>query len=717
MKEEQINALLRDARAGEQDAFTALYNATSQDVYQTIRSMVRSEQLALDIQQEVYIRAFTHLDQLGDPSKFPSWLRVIAVNQTRTELRKQTPILFTELEREDGPEIPEISDDRPERFPELALEQKETAELVQEILGSLTDSQRLLVGMYYYEQIPVTKIAQDLNLSPGTVKTQLSRSRRKVETRVRALEEKGVKLYGLSPMPFLLALLRRLKPAEKAEKQVLADALTESGVAQTAMIHVGKGLFHTVAGKVLAGLAAAAIIGGGIAGFSWYRNRSTEPAVGDARLNNTAYLTDDRKTPEDSSLQTEDGTSEETADVIVTGKDSPEDLTETPTEATTETPTEPPTNPPTEPPTEAPTEPPTEPPTNPVGADDHIGPAPEPASPQPTNPAPSDTAPTDPIVSTDPTNPTDPAVPSSENTEPYFLRWYWLNHEDMGSMDLSDGLDPRDRYILCVEVRGDLAPSVTMDREDVIDLNYQGKEDSDDGIGRYTWAVTYAGSGTVHLSCALGSEPQGSLAIENPERPAAFLRAYWASWKTDSSGNTIPDKLIGDQDTLWVCVQNADQPNIYTDDPSVLEIGYQYERRGNWNEYDYGLLVEVKGCGTAHVYVEMEGKLVYSCTVQAPENPKSIVRFQWMNENETSTYGVGDFNYIEMLVEGNEIPRVYSDNPDIVSLTNVNGVGYEHERIRGYYFKADMLAPGIANIVCEYEGRIAYEFQVTVNNE
>ena len=68
MKEERIDALLQNAREGDQDAFTALYNATSQDVYQTIRSMVRSEQLALDIQQEAYIRAFSRLDQLGDPS-------------------------------------------------------------------------------------------------------------------------------------------------------------------------------------------------------------------------------------------------------------------------------------------------------------------------------------------------------------------------------------------------------------------------------------------------------------------------------------------------------------------------------------------------------------------------------------------------------------------------------------------------------------------------
>ncbi len=454
MKEERIDALLQNARAGDQDAFTALYNATSQDVYQTIRSMVRSEQLALDIQQEVYIRAFTHLDQLEAPSKFSSWLRVIAVNQTRTELRKQTPILFTELEREDGPEIPEISDDRPEQFPELVLEQKETAELVQEILGSLTDSQRLLVGMYYYEQIPVTKIAEDLGVSPGTVKSQLSRSRKKVEAGIRALEEKGVRLFGLSPMPFLLALLRRLKPAEKAEKQVLADALTESGVAETAMIRVGTGFFHTIAGKALAGLTAVAIIGGGIAGFSWYRNRKTAPTVGDVQLINTVNQTDNPSISEDSSMQTEpqNGTSEETEEVIVTVEDSTEGPTDT--DPTVQEPSDPaegedhtasapmPTDPtaplkPTaqtkpestnpEPTDPEPTDPdPTEPestepkpidpnPTNPEQTDPEPT-NPDPTHPEPTDPEPTDPEPTDPEPSTE--APTDPPPAGPESTYP-----------------------------------------------------------------------------------------------------------------------------------------------------------------------------------------------------------------------------------------------------------------------------------------------------------
>ena len=405
MKEDTMGALLERAKAGDQGAFTALYNATNQEVYQTIRSMVRDEHLALDIQQEVYVRAFTHLNQLGDPEKFPTWLRAIAVNQTRSVMRKQTPILFTELEQDDS-EVPEVPDIRPESCPEARMEQKETSRLVQEILGSLTDSQRLIVGMYYYEQIPITKIADDLGVSPGTVKTQLSRSRKKVEAQVRELEDQGIKLYGLSPMPFLLMLLKRLKPGAKAGEKVLTGALSESGLAETAAIHASTGFFHTIAGRAAIAVAAVAVIGGGIAGYRWYQNRGAAAILGDVQLMETVYMADIHDTPEDLVIDSE---TEESA-FLETEADTPEDLIVVTTEATDPETSEPetteqePTEP--EPASPAPTQPPAPTPTNPT--------PPQPTDPQPTEPAPTEPAPTDP----DPTVPSDPQTSESQPTDP-----------------------------------------------------------------------------------------------------------------------------------------------------------------------------------------------------------------------------------------------------------------------------------------------------------
>ncbi len=267
---EDLAALVERARTGDQEAYTALYETTSQEIYRSIRAMVRDEEQTLDIQQDAYVFAFTHLDQLKEPGKFRSWLRTIAVNRTRSVLRKQSPVLFTELENEEGEGIPELPDLREENVPEAVLERKETARLVQDILEELSPGQRLLVGMYYYEQIPVGEIAQNLGISSGTVKTQLSRSRRKIEAAVKRLEARGVKLYGLSPLPFLLALLKRQSPTAEASGAVLQASLAKTG---GVAVHVGRHFFQTALGRVALGVLAAGVLGGGAVGYRWAREQ------------------------------------------------------------------------------------------------------------------------------------------------------------------------------------------------------------------------------------------------------------------------------------------------------------------------------------------------------------------------------------------------------------------------------------------------------------
>jgi len=284
MKQEiSMTELISAIREGDQEAFTILYEKTSQDVYRTARAILRDEEAALDVQQDTYVFAYNHLDQLKDPEKVLPWLRAIAVNRAKSVLRQQTPILFTELENEEGEGLPEQADLSPEASPELQLERKETAELVSEILSGLSDGQRAAVSMYYYEQMSVGEIAEALGVSPSTVKCQLIRGRKKIEEAVRALEKKGVKLYGLSPLPFLLALMKGQALTAQQGEAVLVKTMTKAGfsagaktaaaagakaaaagAAKPLAVHVGRGFFETAVGKLLAGALAVGLVGGGI---------------------------------------------------------------------------------------------------------------------------------------------------------------------------------------------------------------------------------------------------------------------------------------------------------------------------------------------------------------------------------------------------------------------------------------------------------------------
>ncbi len=385
-------ALVERAKAGDKDAMTALYETSCKDVFRTIRAMVRTEDEALDIQQDTYVQAFTHLDQLKEAEKFRAWIRSVAVNQTRLALRRQSPILFTELvsnDEEDDPlpAIAEQADLSPDASPELAMERRECAAYVQEILNELTPGQRMLVGMYYYDQLPMRQIAEELEINLGTVKSQLSKTRKKIESAVLRLEARGVKLYGLTPLPFLFALLKRITPAEPVERRTLNATLSAAThAAEPVAVQVGRGFFETVAGRLILGVIVAGVIGGGAFGYRWlneHRSQKQDPTL----------PTDEEQLLVVPTAPT--APEERVSDVWGSDLDTEEDLV-----------TEPET---TEPPTE-PTEPePSEPqPADPKPAD------PKPTDPQPTDPEPSDPQPTDPEP-TDP-QPTDPE-PSEIPTE------------------------------------------------------------------------------------------------------------------------------------------------------------------------------------------------------------------------------------------------------------------------------------------------------------
>ncbi len=284
--------LVAEARGGDQAAFAELYALTNAALYRTVRSMVRDEELAWDILQDTYLRAYQSLDKLEADGAFLPWLRRIAVNEAATQMKRRQPVLFTDLNGEDGearePEIPDLSIGSQ---PELALDRKESSRLVREILADLPEQQQLVLGMHYYEDMPIKEIAEALHVAPGTVKAQLFQGRKKVETRVRALEKQGVKLYGLGPIPFLVALLRKLEPAAQVEQKTLSAVLSAapaaSGTADAAAVNMtamtaGQAFLHGLGAKLLAGALVVALLAG--AGkLAYDAAKRSDPPVGPER--------------------------------------------------------------------------------------------------------------------------------------------------------------------------------------------------------------------------------------------------------------------------------------------------------------------------------------------------------------------------------------------------------------------------------------------------
>ena len=60
------------------------------------------------------------------------------------------------------------------------LDRKETTRLMQEILAGLGEDQRMVIGMFYYEEMSIRQIAETLGCSENTVKSRLNYGRKKI---------------------------------------------------------------------------------------------------------------------------------------------------------------------------------------------------------------------------------------------------------------------------------------------------------------------------------------------------------------------------------------------------------------------------------------------------------------------------------------------------------------------------------------------------------
>lgn len=223
--------LVQRARANDQQALAEIYEISSPAVYKAIRVLIKDEDTVYDILQDTYVKAFTRLDQLQDAEKLIPWLKMIANNRAKDWLKKSKPVFFTDIsgtEEEDNVSFEEsIEDVRSDMNPEMSMDEKEVRRLVMEILDQLPEDQRIVIGMFYYEEMPVKDIAAALEVSENTVKSRLSYGRKKIKEQVLDLEKHGTKLYNVAPFVFFLYLLRRVDSvsAEPLDPGVLQEIL------------------------------------------------------------------------------------------------------------------------------------------------------------------------------------------------------------------------------------------------------------------------------------------------------------------------------------------------------------------------------------------------------------------------------------------------------------------------------------------------------------
>ena len=128
--------------------------------------------LAEEIVMEALLRTFTGWGRLRDPERADAYLRRSVVNLCRSKIRRkaiETRVNATIHHRDER------------KAPEWDPERHETSRLVWKAVVDLPERQRACVVLRYFEDLPESEIAETLECSVGTVKSQLSKARAKLE--------------------------------------------------------------------------------------------------------------------------------------------------------------------------------------------------------------------------------------------------------------------------------------------------------------------------------------------------------------------------------------------------------------------------------------------------------------------------------------------------------------------------------------------------------
>ncbi len=172
--------LVSEARKGSQRAYAEIVERYQRPLFSLVVRMVKAPELAEDLCQEAFVKAFKALDSYDDGRKFSSWLFKIAHNTTIDHLRRKR-LQFESLdgdEESDRPSHAQTVADEKALSPEMSAQSSDLGRVLELAIDQLREDYREVIVLRFVEGLAYQEIADITGLPLGTVKTNIHRARK-----------------------------------------------------------------------------------------------------------------------------------------------------------------------------------------------------------------------------------------------------------------------------------------------------------------------------------------------------------------------------------------------------------------------------------------------------------------------------------------------------------------------------------------------------------
>ena len=148
--------------ATQRKAFERVVGEYSEQLYWQVRRIVLTHEDANDVMQNVFIKAWTHLDNFHQESRLYTWLYRIAVNESLDFMRRQKNQILSTDDVDSGVANRLMAD----RY----FDGDETEAQLQEAIAQLPEVQRRVFTLRYYDDMKYSDMSQLLDTSEGSLK-------------------------------------------------------------------------------------------------------------------------------------------------------------------------------------------------------------------------------------------------------------------------------------------------------------------------------------------------------------------------------------------------------------------------------------------------------------------------------------------------------------------------------------------------------------------